>query len=72
MTIEADPGGVGKIRGDFDEQGAEVLMCDELLLKLRWRGLMNPSEVSLPTKFLQPDWQFGHDASNFSRRITAK
>jgi hypothetical protein len=36
VTIEADPGGVGKIRGDFDAQGAEVLMRNELLLKLRW------------------------------------
>ena len=36
------------------------------------RELINPSAVSLPTEFIQLDWQFGHDASNFSRRITAK
>ena len=34
--------------------------------------LMNPSAVSLPTEFIQLDWEFGHDASDFCRRITTK
>jgi site-specific DNA recombinase len=37
-----------------------------------YRELINPSAVSLPTEFIQLDWQSGHDASNFSRRITVK
>ena len=37
-----------------------------------YRELINSTAVSLPTEFIQFDRQFGHDASNFSRRITAK
>ena len=37
-----------------------------------YRELINPSAVTLPAEFIQLDWKFGHDASNFSRRITAK
>jgi len=37
-----------------------------------YRELINPSTVSLPTEFVQLDWQFSNDASNFSRRITVK
>jgi len=28
--------------------------------------------VSLPTEFIQRDWQFGHDASDFSRHFANK
>ncbi len=37
-----------------------------------YRELINPSAVTLPAEFIQLDWKFGHDASNFSRRITGK
>jgi len=37
-----------------------------------YRELINPSAVSMPTEFVQLDWRFSHDASNFSRRITDK
>jgi len=38
----------------------------------RFGKLIEAAAVSLPTEFVQLDWQFGNDASYFSRRITAE
>jgi hypothetical protein len=38
----------------------------------RFGKLIEAAAVSPPTEFVQLDWQFGNDASYFSRRITAE
>ena len=38
----------------------------------RFGKLIEAAAVSLLTEFVQLEWQFGNDASYFSRRITAE